>query len=77
MVASSTTISWAVAMTSRARPRRRLLPAAVAPAEPVHPVADPSEDISGRAYRAGAGAATAEAKSGSTPICASMEFTLT
>src|ERR1700748_1723767 len=39
MVASSTTMSWAVAMTSKARPRRPP-PAAVAPGEAARPVTD-------------------------------------
>src|ERR1700730_4799501 len=48
MVASSTTMSWAVAMTSRARPRRRLPPPAVAPGEAARPVTDRADRVVGR-----------------------------
>src|SRR5580704_6885729 len=48
MVASSTTMSWAVAMTSSARPRRRLPPPAVAAGEAACPVTDRADRVVGR-----------------------------
>jgi len=47
MVASSTTMSWAVAMTSSARPRRRLPLPAAAPGEAASPVSDGADRLVG------------------------------